>query len=197
MDSLSPPSFPSKFAYQMQFEQKVNAATPVAVPIAVAGGHAVAHAVPIAVAAPVGGGGDHADATRQFLASEGFPRGLAEQVLKTKETFPLRYWVVDNSGSMGINDGMKVKKRGQAPVQCTRWEELQVWRCSCLSPTCELNCPWPMLRTPSAVVTSPPAPPRSHVSIVAKPTQDDVESLPFPSIPRALRRLLVPTAISC
>ena len=125
MDS-SPPSFPSKFAYQMQFEQKVNAATPVAVPIAVAGGHAVAHAVPIAVAAPIGGGGDHADATRQFLASEGFPRGLAEQVLKTKETFPLRYWVVDNSGSMGINDGMKVKKRGQAPVQCTRWEELQV-----------------------------------------------------------------------
>ena len=127
----------------MQFEQKVNAAAPMAVPIAVAaGGGAVAHAVPIAVAAPMGGGGDP-DATRQFLASEGFPRGLAEQVLKTKETFPLRYWVVDNSGSMGINDGTKIKKRGQAPVQCTRWEELQVsdgWWCrSCLSPPCQLS----------------------------------------------------------
>ena len=94
-----------------------------------------AREVPFAVAAPVGHPlqhvrvglrGDHrADPARalQFLAAEGFPRGLANQLLKTRTTFPLRYWIVDNSGSMGISDGKKQTPRG--PVQCTRWEELR------------------------------------------------------------------------
>jgi hypothetical protein len=92
-----------------------------------------AQEVPVAVATLVGhhagqrvGVVDHhADpaAARQFLASEGFPRGLANQLLKTRTAFPLRYWIVDNSGSMGISDGKKQTPRG--PVQCTRWEELR------------------------------------------------------------------------
>ena len=60
-----------------------------------------AQEVPVAVATLVGhhagqrvGVVDHhADpaAARQFLASEGFPRGLANQLLKTRTAFPLRY----------------------------------------------------------------------------------------------------------
>ena len=110
-----------------------------AVPVAMAsgGGAAPAMAVPVAVggaaggmlaaaAVPVGGGGGDAaqvQAGRDFLQREGFPGGLAEQVVQTKRAFPLRFWIVDNSGSMGIDDGKLQTPRG--PVGCTRWEELR------------------------------------------------------------------------
>lgn len=44
-------------------------------------------------------------------------------MLHTREIFPMRYWIVDNSGSMGANDGNIQTPRG--PVQSTRWAELR------------------------------------------------------------------------
>ena len=53
------------------------------------------------------------------LHDEGFPSGLAEELGKTRSLYPVRFWVVDNSGSMMANDGQSV--RGKVSYQCTRW----------------------------------------------------------------------------
>jgi|UPI000581AC7A hypothetical protein len=62
-----------------------------------------------------------------YLQEQGFPNGLARELGNTRATYPLRFWVVDNSGSMRTNDGHQL--RG-APnkirvVPCNRWTELQ------------------------------------------------------------------------
>ena len=57
-----------------------------------------------------------------------FPNGLAKQMCKSIYEFPLRIWLVDNSGSMSSPDGTKyITGRGRASqtVACTRWEELK------------------------------------------------------------------------
>jgi hypothetical protein len=63
------------------------------------------------------------------LEHQGFTRGLAESLWKTKRMFPLRIWVVDNSGSMAATDGHRVvetlKKNDVKFVNCTRWAEMQ------------------------------------------------------------------------
>jgi hypothetical protein len=38
---------------------------------------------------------------------------------KTRALYPVRFWVLDNSGSMMSNDGQSI--RGSISVQCTRW----------------------------------------------------------------------------
>ena len=53
------------------------------------------------------------------LKEEGFPSGLAEEMGKTRALYPVRFWVLDNSGSMMSNDGQSI--RGSISVQCTRW----------------------------------------------------------------------------
>lgn len=53
------------------------------------------------------------------LKEEGFPSGLAEELGKTRALYPVRFWVLDNSGSMMSNDGQSI--RGKISVQCTRW----------------------------------------------------------------------------
>ena len=43
------------------------------------------------------------------------------------KTFPIRFWVVDNSGSMGLPDGQKLAKDSTGNfkmIQTTRWQEL-------------------------------------------------------------------------
>jgi hypothetical protein len=52
----------------------------------------------------------------------GFPRGLADELGKTRSFYPVRFWILDNSGSMMSNDGASV--RGNISVPCTRWAEL-------------------------------------------------------------------------
>jgi Mg-chelatase subunit ChlD len=63
------------------------------------------------------------------LQDQGFPRGLAKTLSETNEAFPLRIWVVDNSGSMRMSDGHKIvetsKSKDVKLVQCTRWSEIQ------------------------------------------------------------------------
>ena len=55
------------------------------------------------------------------------PRGLAEQFVQSARDFSYRFWIIDNSGSMGTNDGHRVVDGAggrQGLVPCSRWEEL-------------------------------------------------------------------------
>jgi len=66
-----------------------------------------------------------ADAVRAVEAL-GMPRGLAEQCVKSTKEFAYRFWIIDNSGSMGTADGKHLVSGGglEAMVSCSRWEEL-------------------------------------------------------------------------
>ena len=64
------------------------------------------------------------------LVEQGFPRGLIHALVhRSKEAFPQRVWIVDNSGSMSTFDGRKlVSTKNKNQIQwksCTRWEELK------------------------------------------------------------------------
>jgi len=64
------------------------------------------------------------------LQERGFPEGLAKQLALNTVQFPLRFWVIDNSGSMIAADGQRLvgDKRDSKiyrSVICTRWKELQ------------------------------------------------------------------------
>lgn len=63
------------------------------------------------------------DRQTEQLMDMGFPRGLAVEMGKTRSVFPVRFWILDNSGSMMTNDGSCI--RGSSSFQCTRWAELQ------------------------------------------------------------------------
>ncbi|KAJ8612849.1 hypothetical protein CTAYLR_002093 [Chrysophaeum taylorii] len=61
------------------------------------------------------------------MRSMGLPRGLAEQIMKSTLTFAVRYWIVDNSGSMSASDGHRIVRGPggrEGMVTCSRWEEL-------------------------------------------------------------------------
>ena len=63
------------------------------------------------------------------LIKQGFTRGLARAVGESIDVFPLRVWIVDNSGSMSHNDGNRFIETSNTSdvkvVQCTRWKEIQ------------------------------------------------------------------------
>lgn len=69
------------------------------------------------------------DAEIKALQSQGFTRGLAESLADLKTSFPLRIWVVDNSGSMQKTDGHRIistrSKNDLKIVGCTRWDEIK------------------------------------------------------------------------
>jgi hypothetical protein len=79
-------------------------------------------------------GGSHTEDVREqqlkLLKDQGFTAGLAKALYGAKTTFPLRIWVVDNSGSMQNSDGKLFVETadpipGMKIVPCTRWLELQ------------------------------------------------------------------------
>jgi hypothetical protein len=62
----------------------------------------------------------------QFLQQQGFSSGLIRALATS--SFPLRIWILDNSGAMNVNDSHRISgtsfdKLQDLPV--TRWEELQ------------------------------------------------------------------------
>ena len=67
--------------------------------------------------------------TIQKLVSQGYTRGHASSLAQTIKNFPLRIWVVDNSGSMQQTDGHRFveTKRTQdvKVVDCSRWNEIK------------------------------------------------------------------------
>lgn len=68
------------------------------------------------------------DEETTFLRNQGFTNGLVEFLLRTRKEFPLRMWIVDNSGSMAEADGHRivVTKYGDLRfINSTRWEEIK------------------------------------------------------------------------
>ena len=71
----------------------------------------------------------------QQLVEQGYTRGHAASLARTIRNFPLRIWVVDNSGSMQHTDGHRFvetkslwgnsNKRDVKVVGCSRWNELK------------------------------------------------------------------------
>lgn len=63
------------------------------------------------------------------MKEQGFPTGLARAMTRNNAAFPLRIWVVDNSGSMSSSDGhrmVETKNKNEVKiVNCTRWTEIQ------------------------------------------------------------------------
>ena len=63
------------------------------------------------------------------LKSQGYTNGLIQSIARNNMTFPLRIWVVDNSGSMTINDGHRMvetaNKQDVKFVNCSRWAEIR------------------------------------------------------------------------
>lgn len=102
----------------------------------------VAHAVPIAQGVPIYHESSmplcavqdhpmpavHASEALQALAGCGFPRGLASEVVNSAHnSFPIRLWIVDNSGSMQTGDGSRMVQTSNGScrmIQATRWQEL-------------------------------------------------------------------------
>jgi len=63
------------------------------------------------------------------LKAQGYTAGLAQAAVKNRHSFPLRYWIIDNSGSMNKTDGHRIlearKLNKVTFVNCTRWEEIK------------------------------------------------------------------------
>mmetsp|Transcript_21397 Transcript_21397/g.51728 ORF Transcript_21397/g.51728 Transcript_21397/m.51728 type:complete len:419 (+) Transcript_21397:68-1324(+) len=63
------------------------------------------------------------------LVDQGYTRGHATSLAQTIKNFPLRIWVIDNSGSMQTTDGHRFvqTKRTQdvKVVNCSRWSEIK------------------------------------------------------------------------
>jgi hypothetical protein len=81
-----------------------------------------------------------------ILREEGFPLGLSKHLIETRDQFALRFWIIDNSGSMRTCDGRQFchavceKKKGSIAIEsnpidlqtsktciatCSRWTEVQ------------------------------------------------------------------------
>jgi len=66
----------------------------------------------------------------QKLLLDGYTSGLIKAIEENFHTFPLRVWIVDNSGSMSRDDGTKFTRVSEdsnqyKAIPCTRWNELQ------------------------------------------------------------------------
>lgn len=63
------------------------------------------------------------------LKDQGYSDGLIKSIARSNMTFPLRIWVVDNSGSMMTGDGHRLVETGNKGdvriVNCSRWAEIQ------------------------------------------------------------------------
>lgn len=75
---------------------------------------------------------------RAELSASGYPPGLIAQLEASCQTFPVRFFVLDNSGSMGSGDGTRVVSNSNGKhrtISVTRWDEL----CDCVSRVAALS----------------------------------------------------------
>jgi hypothetical protein len=49
---------------------------------------------------------------REFLTQQGFPAGLQDTFVDALSKIPLRFFILDDSGSMGSNDGLRILDHG-------------------------------------------------------------------------------------
>ena len=76
---------------------------------------------------PAHTGGCNEAAITEYLTRAHFPTGLIEQAIISCRKFALRFFIIDNSGSMMTNDAHKLTTLGRGEANhenCTRWEEL-------------------------------------------------------------------------
>ncbi len=63
------------------------------------------------------------------LKDQGYTDGLIRSIARSNMDFPLRIWVVDNSGSMATGDGHRLVSTGNSNdvrfVGCSRWSEIR------------------------------------------------------------------------
>jgi len=62
------------------------------------------------------------------MKGQGFTEGMIESISRSNDSFPLRIWIVDNSGSMNTKDGHKIHQTSDNHLllqNCTRWAEIQ------------------------------------------------------------------------
>jgi hypothetical protein len=59
---------------------------------------------------------------REYLRAHQWPTGMQDAVLKSLNRIPMRYFIVDDSGSMAVSDGHRLVNNKM--VNCTRWSEL-------------------------------------------------------------------------
>ena len=68
------------------------------------------------------------DHQMQRLQEQGFTRGLGMSLNDMRQIFALRFWIIDNSGSMQKTDGHRIvattKRNEVKQVACSRWEEI-------------------------------------------------------------------------
>jgi Mg-chelatase subunit ChlD len=64
----------------------------------------------------------------ETLKGQGFSEGLIQSITRSNDAFPLRIWVVDNSGSMNTSDGHRIHLTSDNRIRlldCSRWAELR------------------------------------------------------------------------
>lgn len=61
------------------------------------------------------------------LKEHGFPVGLSHELVKIAQDSLIRFWIIDNSGSMWTSDGNVLRGTGRTTtlIPCTRWAEMQ------------------------------------------------------------------------
>ena len=65
--------------------------------------------------------------TAALMEEFDFPLGLAQQVVASAQSFPTRFWIVDDSGSMASGDGKMLSQSAlgaKSIVGATRWQEI-------------------------------------------------------------------------
>lgn len=83
---------------------------------------AVAEAAPFGETFPTHGHQLSTEVLRELIEKQNLPDGLTRELGNTIATYPIRFWVVDNSGSMQNPDGNELRVSGGATtlVSCTR-----------------------------------------------------------------------------
>lgn len=64
------------------------------------------------------------------LKAQGFTKGLVQILIQNNAAFPLRLWIIDNSGSMNTCDGQRIIPKSNMMndhvfIKSTRWAELK------------------------------------------------------------------------
>jgi len=92
----------------------------------------------------------------EYLERMGFSSGLARAIGNIKSSFPIRYWILDNSTQMNVRDSHRISlgDKGFFSIDGTRWEELQecVGYHSQLAATLSLPMKFCLLNDPGAGV---------------------------------------------
>lgn len=63
---------------------------------------------------------------RTYLTAHSWPKGMQSTILKSADKIPIRFMIVDDSGSMGTTDGKRTVGTGAQTkiIDCTRWSEV-------------------------------------------------------------------------